>query len=120
MDDPNNVPSWDDILPGSYDGGARAKVLEEEGIERTLLYPSLYLIAGDIEDPAVAAASCHGYNEWIADMCRDGRGKLAAVGIVPLRRRSAAREVEHIAKLGLKGACFRPERYKGLALYDDR
>ena len=46
MDDPNKVPTWDDILPGSYDGGARATVLEEEGIERSLLYPSLYLIAG--------------------------------------------------------------------------
>jgi predicted TIM-barrel fold metal-dependent hydrolase len=120
MDDPDKVPSWDDILPGSYDGGARAKVLEEEGIERTLLYPSLYLIAGDIEDPTVAAACCHGYNEWIADMCRDGRGRLAAVGIVPMQSAElAAKEVEHIAKLGLKGACFRPERYKGLALYDD-
>ena len=120
MDDPNNVPTWDDILPGSYDGGARATVLEEEGIERSLLFPSLHLLAGDIEDPAVAAATCHGYNEWIADMCRDGRGKLSAVGIVPLQNaEAAAREVEHIARLGLKGVCFRPERYKGLALYDD-
>src|SRR5258707_11394872 len=48
MDDPNKVPSWEDILPGSYNGGARAKVLEEEGIERSLLFPSLYLLAGDI------------------------------------------------------------------------
>ena len=104
MDDPNNVPTWDDILPGSYDGGARAKVLEEEGIERSLLFPSLYLLAGDIEDPAVAAATCHGYNEWIADMCRDGRGKLSAVGIVPLQSaEAAAREVEHIARLGTEG-----------------
>ena len=120
MDDPNNVPTWEDILPGSYDGGARAKVLEEEGIERSLLFPSLYLLAGDIEDPAVAAATCHGYNEWIADMCRDGGGKLSAVGIVPLQSaEAAAREAEHIARLGLKGVCFRPERYKGLALYDE-
>ena len=120
MDDPNKVPSWEDILPGSYDGGARVKVLEEEGIERSLLFPSLYLLAGDIDDPAVAAAACHGYNEWIADMCRDGRGKLAAVGIVPLQNvEAAAREAQHIARLGLKGVCFRPERYKGLALYDD-
>jgi predicted TIM-barrel fold metal-dependent hydrolase len=119
MDDPKNVPTWDDILPGSYDGGARATVLEEEGIERSLLYPSLYLMAGDIEDPAVAAATCHGYNEWIADMCRDGRGRLDAVGIIPLQNvEAAAQEAEHIAKLGLKGVCFRPERYKGLALYD--
>ena len=39
MDDPNKVPTWDDILPGSYDGGARAKVLEEEGIERSCSIP---------------------------------------------------------------------------------
>ena len=115
MDDPNNVPTWEDILPGSYDGGARAQVLEMEGIERSLLFPSLYLLAGDIEDPAVAAATCHGYNEWIADMCRDGRGKLSAVGVVPLQNPEAAtREALHIARLGLKGVCFRPERYKGL------
>jgi hypothetical protein len=35
------------------------------------------------------------------------------------RRRGAAREVEHIARLGLKGACFRPSATRGLALYDD-
>ena len=109
MDDPNNVPTWNDIPAGSYDGGARATVLEEEGIERTLLYPSLYLIQGDVEDPAVAAACCHGYNEWIADMCRDGRGKLAAVGIVPLQSAElAAKEVEHIARLGLRARASGP------------
>ena len=121
MDDSAHPPTWDQILPGSYDGAARAKVLDEEGIERSLLFPSLYLLVGDIEDPAVAAAACHGYNEWIADMCRDGRGRLQAVGVVPLQSTEAAeREADHIAKLGLKGVCFRPERYQGLALYDER
>jgi uncharacterized protein len=119
MDDPDNMPTWDDILPGSYDGRARVQVMDEEGIERSLLFPSLYLLAGDIEDPFVAAAACRGYNEWIADMCRDGDGRLDAVGIVPLQSVEAAvQEAEHVAKLGLKGVCFRPERYKGLALYD--
>ena len=121
MRDPEHPPTWDDILPGSYDGGARVKVMDEEGIERTVLYPSVYLLHGDIEDPAVAAAACAGYNAWIADMCRDGRGRLDAVGNVPLQSIEAAtREVEHVAKLGLRGVSFRPERYKGLALYDER
>jgi len=121
MDDPTHPPTWDQILPGSYDGAARTRVLDEEGIERSLLFPSMYLLVGDIEDPDVAAAACHGYNEWIADMCRDGRGRLQAVGVVPLQSTAAAeREADHIAKLGLKGVCFRPERYKGLALYDER
>ena len=121
MKDPHHPPSWDDILPGSYDGAARVAVLDEEGIERTLLYPSLYLLHGDIEDAEVAAAACAGYNRWIADMCRDGKGRLDAVGIVPLQSiEKATAEVEHIARLGLKGVSFRPERYRGLALSDER
>jgi predicted TIM-barrel fold metal-dependent hydrolase len=120
MDDPKNIPTWDQILPGSYDGKARVAVLDEEGIERSLLFPSLYLLVGDIEHADVAEAACHGYNEWIADMCRDGSGRLDAVGVVPLQNvAAAAREAEHVAKLGLKGVCFRPERYRGLALYDE-
>ena len=121
MEDPAHPPSWDDILPGSYDGAARVRVLDEEGIERTVLYPSLYLLHGDIEDADVAAAACAGYNRWIADMCRDGKGRLDAVGIVPLQSiEKAAAEVEHIARLGLKGVSFRPERYRGLALSDEQ
>lgn len=121
MDDPDNIPTWDDILPGSYDGAARVKVLDEEGIERSLLFPSLYLLNGDMDDPEVAAAACRGYNSWVADMCRDGKGRLDAVGVVPLQSIEAAcAEVEHVAGLGLKGVCFRPERYKGLALYDEK
>lgn len=120
MDDPDNPPTWDDITPGSHDGAARLAVMDEEGIEHTLLFPSIYLRAGDLEDAELAAAACHGYNEWIADMCRDGKGRLDAVGLVPLQSAEAAtKEVGHIAQLGLKGVAFRPERYNGLALYDD-
>jgi len=120
MDDPDNPPTWDDITLGSHDGSARVAVMDEEGIEHSLLFPSMYLLLGDIEDPGVAAAACHGYNEWVADMCKDGRGRLDAVGLVPLQSVDAAtKEVAHIAQLGLKGVCFRPERYSGMALHDE-
>jgi len=120
MDDPANPPTWDDITPGSYDGAARLGVMEEEGIAHTLLFPSLYLRAGDFAEPDLAAAACYAYNEWIADMCKDGQGRLDAVGLVPLQSVDASiREVAHIAQLGLKGVAFRPERYNGLALYDE-
>ncbi len=119
MDDPDNPPTWDDITPGSHDGAARVAVLDEEGIAHSLLFPSMYLLSGDIAEADVAAAACHGYNEWIADMCRDGAGRLDAVGLVPLQSpERAVKEVAHIAQLGLKGVAFRPERYNGLALHD--
>ncbi|MDP6873736.1 MAG: amidohydrolase family protein [Alphaproteobacteria bacterium] len=120
MDDPDNPPTWDDITPGSYDGAARVEVMDEEGIDHCLLFPSMYLLSGDIAEADVAAAACHGYNEWIADMCRDGSGRLDAVGLVPLQSPDAAlKEVAHIVQLGLKGVAFRPERYNGLALHDE-
>src|SRR5579864_8492659 len=40
--------TWEDILPGSWDPHARVKVLDEEGIDVSFLYPSLYLIYGDL------------------------------------------------------------------------
>ena len=33
--------TWDDLLPGGYDPQARIKVMDEEGIDVAVLYPSL-------------------------------------------------------------------------------
>jgi uncharacterized protein len=121
MADPEHPPCWDDIHKASYDGAARLEVMDEEGIEHCLMFPSLYLRHGDIIDPAVAAATCSAYNEWIADMCKAGRGRLDAVGLVPLQDvKLATAEIAHIARLGLKGVAFRPERYNGMALFDEQ
>jgi predicted TIM-barrel fold metal-dependent hydrolase len=113
--------SWDDLLPGSYDPAARLEVMEAEGIDRALLFPSLYLLWGDIRDPRVAAATCRAYNDWIADFCRYDSARLFALGIVPLQDvELAVREARRLARLGLRGFVLRPERFKGLALYDER
>src|SRR5262245_24003701 len=52
---PEAEVTWDDILPGSYDPAARLEVMDAEGIDRALLFPSIYLLWGDIRDPRVAA-----------------------------------------------------------------
>src|SRR5271166_6294682 len=46
--------TWDDILPGGYDPYARIKVMDEEGIDVAVLYPSLWLLYGDLIDPQLA------------------------------------------------------------------
>src|SRR5882724_2337240 len=62
--------TWDDLMPGSYDPHARIADMDSEGIDLTFLYPTLWLLYGDIADPAVAAASCRAYNDWISDFCK--------------------------------------------------
>ena len=46
--------TWDDMLPGGYDPRARIKVMDEEGIDVAVLYPSLWLLYGDLTDPKLA------------------------------------------------------------------
>ena len=111
---------WKDILPGSYDPAARLRVMAEEGIDEACFFPSLYLLFGDIADPEVAAATCRAYNRWIADFCRRDPARLHAVGLVPLQSAELAiAEAKKLSALGLRGIAIRPERFRGLALYDE-
>ena len=117
---PDQQLTWDDCPAGGYDPGARLKVLDEEGIDQALFFPSIHLLWGDIRDPAVSAETCRAYNNWMSDFCRENPGRLFGMGIVPMQDpHLAALETARLAGLGLRGLVVRPERFNGLALYDD-
>jgi predicted TIM-barrel fold metal-dependent hydrolase len=119
--EPGRNLTWADILPGSHDPRARLAVLDEEGIDQALMFPSIHLLWGDIRDPHVAAETCRAYNEWMADFCRESPARLFGMGIVPLQDVDlAVAEAKRLAGLGLRGLVVRPERFGGLALYDVR
>ena len=46
--------TWDDVPSGGFDAKARLAVMKEEGIDVAVLYPSLLLLYGDIDDPKLA------------------------------------------------------------------
>ncbi len=118
---PGRELTWDDITPGSHDPKARLAVLDEEGIDQALLFPSIHLLWGDVKDPEVAAETCRAYNDWIGDFCKHDPSRLYAIGIVPLQDPAlAVAEAKRLAGLGLRGLAVRPERFNGLALYDER
>ncbi|HEX7035688.1 MAG TPA: amidohydrolase family protein [Pseudomonadales bacterium] len=111
--------TWDDILPGSWDPAARLEVMDAEGIDRALFFPSIHLLWGDIRDPEVAAETCRAYNDWMSDFCRADPERLFGMGIVPLQDpERAVAEARRLRGLGLSGFISRPERFDGLALYD--
>jgi predicted TIM-barrel fold metal-dependent hydrolase len=119
--DPGRRLSWDDILPGSHDPKARLEVLDDEGIDQALLFPSIHLLWGDIGDPEIAAETCRAYNDWMSDFCKVSPTRLFGMGIVPLQDVARAiAEAKRLAGLGLRGLVVRPERFEGLALYDER
>ncbi len=119
--EPGRHLTWADILPGSHDPKARVEVLDAEGIDQALLFPSIHLLWGDIRDPQVAAETCRAYNDWMSDFCKASPERLFGMGIVPLQDVDlAVAEAKRLAGLGLSGFAVRPERFNGLALYDER
>ncbi|MCC6438146.1 MAG: amidohydrolase family protein [Acidimicrobiales bacterium] len=115
----NPDASWDDILPGSHDPHERLKVMDGEGLDHAVFFPSLWLLSGDVQDGAAAAASARAYNRWMADFVSVDRDRLYGIAVCPLQSVDAAvAEIEAVAEAGLSGITFRPERYNGLALYD--
>lgn len=110
--------TWDDITPGSYDPAERLNVMDEENLDIALIFPSLELLAGDLERADVAAANARAYNRWITDFVAHDQSRLLAMGVLPLQSVDAAiDEVGFIAAQGLTGVTFRPERYNGLELF---
>jgi predicted TIM-barrel fold metal-dependent hydrolase len=110
--------TWDDIIPGSYDPAERLKVMDSEGLDAALMFPSIHLVSGDIRDADVAAANARAYNRWMKDFVQENSDRLFGMGVCPLQSVDAAvAEIAFIAEAGLTGFTFRPERYNGLELY---
>ena len=93
--------------------------MSEEGIDQALLFPSAHLLAGDVNDPQIAAETCRAYNDWMSDFCKHDPNRLFGMGLVPMQNiELAIKEAKRLQSIGLKGFMCRPERYNGLALND--
>jgi predicted TIM-barrel fold metal-dependent hydrolase len=62
-----------------------AEVLEREGIDRTVIYPTAGLGVGYIQDPEWAVVVCRAYNNMMADRYIEFDRRLGAVAILPLQ-----------------------------------
>ncbi len=105
------LENWDRDLGGTLgkhwlrDLPTRLTDMDQEGIDLSVLYPTVGLMLGRVREPEFAAALCQAYNNFVADFCRQSP-RMKAVAMVPLQHIPAAvselrRAVE---ELGLVGA----------------
>ncbi len=96
---------------GSMDPKERLALMDEEGLEKAIIYPSIGLIweAEDLEDLELQAAYARAYNRWVVDFCSDSGGRLIPIAHISMGdSQEAARELERAVKSGAKGAFFVP------------
>ena len=70
---------------------ARLSHMDELGIDTQVLYPTIF-IEQVTDKPAWEIAICKGYNRWLADIYRQGQGRLRWISVLPLLDMSASLE----------------------------
>jgi len=71
--------------PGGYDPVERLRVMDGEGIDSVLLYPTIGICwEGHVSDGGLATAYTRAYNRWLADFCRTDPRRLHPVAHVSL------------------------------------
>ena len=106
-------------VPGGYDPNARLADMDRDGIDAAVLYPSLAMFFGPVDEiPALhdaqfVAACQRAYNEWVAEYCSADSKRLFGVAAVPLQAPElAVAEAEYaVNELGLKAVFIRPSAY---------
>jgi predicted TIM-barrel fold metal-dependent hydrolase len=75
----------DGCPPGGYDPAARLEVMDDEGIDIALLYPTLGICwEGFVTEPALARAYARAYNRYIVDFCSHDPVRLVPVAHISL------------------------------------
>jgi predicted TIM-barrel fold metal-dependent hydrolase len=89
---------------GPDDPRSWLEVIDREGIDRTVIYPTSGLAVGFIQDPEWAVVVCRAYNNMMADRYVNFNRRLGAVALLPIQDvQEAARELARAVK-GLKMA----------------
>ncbi len=120
------VPCGDfDLLADQFEHGFDApsylRAMDAQGIDATVLYPSIGLFVPYLPDlePAESVAACRSYNDWIAGYCRDHASRLFGVGILPLiDPAEAEKEAHRCADLELVAMMARPNHLYGRNIGD--
>src|SRR5581483_362936 len=100
---------WDDGDPGAFDPRERLREMDAEGVDVSVLFPTLGLFAPLVPDPDAEAAYCMALNDFYAEFCSADPVRLRGVAMLPLKDVGAAvREVGRAAERGFVAVCLRP------------
>ena len=101
--------SYFDGPKGAYEPTSRLRLMDEEGLDVAVLFPSLGLTwEVEVKEAELAAAYARAYNNWIIDFCETNPQRLIPVAHISLLDiNEGVKEVKRVAKLGVKGAFMR-------------
>lgn len=98
----------------SYDPHARARRMDEWGIHKALVFPTIGILPFPTDDQDLASAYCRAYNNWMAEFCQTVPDRFYAVALVNWHDvDSAAAELRRCIDRGFKAVFVPPETVGG-------
>ncbi|MDE3077391.1 MAG: amidohydrolase family protein, partial [Chloroflexota bacterium] len=103
--------TWDEVVPGNYDGGAHIRDMESNGIDASVVYPQMvYRAYTELKDRELGLACLRAFNDWLLDeFCAVDPSRLIGMCMIPWEHdmRTLMTELNRILKNGAK-AIFLP------------
>jgi predicted TIM-barrel fold metal-dependent hydrolase len=92
-------------LQRDWSSQGRLRDMDIEGVDIAVLFPSMGLFFGGIEEPRLAVSLCRAYNDWLADYIKTDPIRLKPAALLPLHDpHAAAQELERtVTKFGAVG-----------------
>src|SRR6266851_1203082 len=71
----------DGCPPASYDPAARLKLLDDWGVDRCVLFPTIGILPFPDDDPELSSAYCRAYNAWQAEFHQSAGRRVGPRGV---------------------------------------
>ena len=98
---------WDTLNPAGYDPKARLSILDEEGIDAEVIFPSVGMILCRVKDLDYRKACNDAYNRWLQGFCETAPDRYLGLYTATLRTVEEGLEEVRLAKsMGFKGMMF--------------
>jgi predicted TIM-barrel fold metal-dependent hydrolase len=107
------MDAYAEFLARDWGPDAYVLYMDQAGIDAMVVYPTLTLHSTAVPniDPKAAAAVRHAYNDWLAEFCAGGEGRIVGVAMLDLRDVDLA--------IAEATRCVRELGYRSIAIIPD-
>ena len=95
----------EDVILGGYIPEEHVKDLDIDGIDVSVLYPTVGLLLYTVPDSELVSSIFGTYNDWLAEFCKPFPNRLKGIAMLNVDDvPSSVKEMERCKKMGLPGA----------------
>ncbi|HEX6512304.1 MAG TPA: amidohydrolase family protein [Chloroflexota bacterium] len=108
-----NPTRWSEVPPSTYVPSERLRAMDTDGVDASVLYPTVAGIAGEtfgrITDAELELACVQAYNDWLVEEWSSASPRFIPQCLVPLAPiESTVREIQRAVANGHRGAIIPP------------